>query len=164
MPIISCDGVRFAITRRKRHSPPLRVITWAHAVAALPVESAVLGGEAIVMRSADRCDFEALRSRQGQAEAILVAYDIMEADGQDVRPEPLEERRKRLARLLSRSNKAMRDGIQPSEAITGDGAAIFRHACWMDLEGIVSKRIGSRSVSGRTRAWLKIKNPDFERR
>ena len=34
----------------------------------------------------------------------------------------------------------MRDGIQLSEAITGDGAAIFRHACWMDLEGIVSKR------------------------
>jgi len=36
--------------------------------------------------------------------------------------------------------------------------------CWMDLEGIVSKRIGSRYVSGRTRAWLKIMNPDFERR
>jgi hypothetical protein len=53
----------------------------------------------------------------------------MEADGQDVRPEPLEARRKRLARLLSRSNKALRDGIQLSEAITGDGAAIFRHAC-----------------------------------
>jgi ATP-dependent DNA ligase len=48
-------------------------------------------------------------------------------------------------------------------AITGDGAAIFRHACWMDLEGIVSKRIGSRYVSGRTRAWLKTKNPDFQR-
>ena len=58
----------------------------------------------------------------------------MEADGQDVRPEPLEERRKRLSKLLSRSNKTMRDGIQVSEAITGDGAAIFRHACWMDLE------------------------------
>src|SRR6478609_8702453 len=57
----------------------------------------------------------------------------------------------------------MRDGIQLSEAITGDGAAIFRHACWMDLEGIVSKRIGSRYVSGRTRAWLKTKNPNFER-
>ena len=40
--------------------------------------------------------------------------------------------------------KATRDGIQVSEAITGDGAAVFRHACWMDLEGIVSKRIGSR--------------------
>ena len=70
-------------------------------------------------------DFECLRSRQGQAEAILVAYDIMEADGQDLRPEPLEERRKRSAKLLSRSNKALRDGIQLSEAITGDGAAIF---------------------------------------
>jgi ATP-dependent DNA ligase len=31
----------------------------------------------------------------------------------------------------------------------------------MDLEGIVSKRIGSRYVSGRTRAWLKT---NFERR
>jgi len=71
----------------------------------------------------------------------LVAYDIMEVDGQDVRPEPLEERRKRLARLLARSNKALRDGIQLSEAISGDGATIFRHACWMDLEGIVSKRV-----------------------
>jgi ATP-dependent DNA ligase len=34
----------------------------------------------------------------------------------------------------------------------------------MDLEGIVSKRLGSHYVSGRTRAWLKTKNPNFERR
>jgi bifunctional non-homologous end joining protein LigD len=134
------------------------------AVAALPVDSAVLDGEAILLRPDNTSDFEGLRSRQGQAEAILVAYDIMEADGQDLRPESLEERRKRLATLLSRKTKAMGDGIQLSDAITGDGAAIFRHACWMDLEGIVSKRIGSRYVSGRTRAWLKTKNPDFERR
>ena len=134
------------------------------AVAALPVESAVLDGESILLRPDNTSDFEALGSRQGQAEAILVAYDIMEMDGQDVRPEPLEERRKRVAKLLSRSNKALRDGIQLSEGITGDGAAIFRHACGMDLEGIVSKRIGSRYVSGRTRAWLKTKNPNFERR
>ena len=58
------------------------------AVAALPVDSAVLDGEAIVLRPDATSDFEALRSRQGQAEAILVAYDIMEMDGQDVRPEP----------------------------------------------------------------------------
>src|SRR4051794_35756414 len=37
-----------------------------------------------------------------------------------------------------------------SEAITGDGSAIFRHACGLDLEGIVSKRTGSPYVSGRT--------------
>jgi hypothetical protein len=50
----------------------------------------------------------------------------------------------------SRKTKAMRDGIQLSEAITGNGACIFRHACSMGLEGIVSKRIGSPCVSGRT--------------
>jgi hypothetical protein len=44
------------------------------------------------------------------------------------RAEALEDRRKRLSRLLSRSNKAMREGIQLSQALTGDGAAIFRHA------------------------------------
>ena len=88
----------------------------------------------------------------------------MEANGQDMRPEPLEERRKRLAKLLSRSNKALRDGIQLSEGITGDGAAIFRHACWMDLEGIVSKP--SATIRERQNAgWLKLtKNPAFQRR
>ena len=57
----------------------------------------------------------------------------------------------------------MRDGIQLSESITGDGAAIFRHACGLGLEGIVSKRIGSRYESGKTRAWPKAKNPAFRR-
>jgi hypothetical protein len=38
-------------------------------------------------------------------------------------PEPLEERRKHLSKLLSRKTKAVRDGIQLSEAITRDGAA-----------------------------------------
>jgi bifunctional non-homologous end joining protein LigD len=118
-------------------------------------------GEAVVLRPDNLSDFEALRSRQGQVEAILVAYDVMEIDGQDVRPEALEERRNRLARLLSRKNKAIREGIQLSEAIAGDGAAIFRHACGLGLEGIVSKRIGLRYVSGRTRAWLKTKKSEF---
>ena len=88
----------------------------------------------------------------------------MEFEGQDVRAEPLEERRKPLAKLLSRSNKALRAAIQLSEALTGDGERIFRHACGLGLEGIVSKRIGSLYVSGRTWAWLKTKNPVFERR
>jgi bifunctional non-homologous end joining protein LigD len=37
---------------------------------------------------------------------------------------------------------------------------IFRHACKMGLEGIVSKRLGSRYRSGRSPDWLKFKNPD----
>jgi len=107
------------------------------AVAALPVDSAVIDGEAILLRPDNTFDFEGLRSRRGQAEAILVAYDVMEGERAGRAPEPLEERRKRLSKLLSRSNKAMRDGIQLSEAIMGDGAAMFRRACWMDLKGIV---------------------------
>jgi bifunctional non-homologous end joining protein LigD len=101
---------------------------------------------AVLIRTDNSFDFEGLRSRRGQAEAILVAYDVMELDEQDVRQEALEERRRRLAKLL-RANKAIWERIQLSEAITGDGAAIFRHACGLGLEGIVSKRIGSRYVS-----------------
>jgi len=85
----------------------------------------------------------------------------MELAGQDVRPEPLEARRKRLAPLPRA--KGVREGVQLSEALAGDGAAIFRHACGPGLEGIVSKRIGSRYVRGRTQAWLKTKNPNFGR-
>jgi bifunctional non-homologous end joining protein LigD len=132
------DGERVRLWARTTSDYSKALSRIHDAVAALPVDSAVIDGEAILLRPDNSFDFEALRSRQGQAEAILVAYDVMEVDGQDIRPEPLEERRKRLAKLLSRKTKAMRDGIQVSEAITGDGATIFRHACGMDREGIVS--------------------------
>jgi bifunctional non-homologous end joining protein LigD len=41
---------------------------------------------------------------------------------------------------------------------------MFRHACAMGLEGIVSKRLTSRYKSGRCASWVKIKNPAYERR
>jgi ATP-dependent DNA ligase len=37
---------------------------------------------------------------------------------------------------------------------------LFRHACKLGCEGIVSKRLGSRYRSGRSKDWLKVKNPD----
>jgi bifunctional non-homologous end joining protein LigD len=40
-----------------------------------------------------------------------------------------------------------------------EGAVVFQHACKMGLEGIVSKRLGSRYRSGRSPDWLKFKNP-----
>jgi ATP-dependent DNA ligase len=40
-----------------------------------------------------------------------------------------------------------------------DGAVVFRQACVMGLEGIVAKRRESRYRSGRSRDWIKIKNP-----
>ena len=56
------------------------------AVAALPVDSAVLDGEAVLLRSDNTSDFEGLRSRHGQADAVLVAYDVMEVDGKECGP------------------------------------------------------------------------------
>ena len=44
-----------------------------------------------------------------------------------------------------------------------EGEALFRHACAMGLEGIVSKRIDSSYRSGPFAGWRKIKNPDYVR-
>ena len=41
-----------------------------------------------------------------------------------------------------------------------DGATVFRHACKLGLEGIVSKRLTAPYRSGPSRDWIKVKNPD----
>jgi len=53
-------------------------------------------------------------------------------------------------------------GIRFNEHIEGDGATVFLHACKLGLEGIVSKREDSPYRSGRSRDWLKMKNPACE--
>jgi bifunctional non-homologous end joining protein LigD len=47
-----------------------------------------------------------------------------------------------------------------NEQIDADGAAVFRQACKMGLEGIVSKRVTAPHRSGPSRDWIKVKNPD----
>jgi hypothetical protein len=61
------------------------------------------------------------------------------------RSRPLEERKARLGKLLSKAG----DGVYLSEHLAGDGAIIFEHACRMGLEGIVSKRRDFPYRSGR---------------
>jgi ATP-dependent DNA ligase len=85
----------------------------------------------------------------------LYAFDLLELDGNDLRGLPLGDRKKRLARLLS----GRRLGIVLSDPTDEDGATIFRHACGMGLEGIVSKRLTAPYRSGSSRDWLKVKNP-----
>jgi ATP-dependent DNA ligase len=55
------------------------------------------------------------------------------------------------------------DCILFSDALVAEGARVFAKACELGLEGIVSKRAGSRYSSGNSRQWLKSKNPEFER-
>jgi ATP-dependent DNA ligase len=69
---------------------------------------------------------------------------------------PLVDRKKRLTRLLG----GRRLGIVLSDHTDEDGATIFRHACKLGLEGIVSKGLSAPYRSGPSRGWLKIKNPD----
>lgn len=127
------------------------------AVAALPVQSVTIDGEA-VYHPGDRTLFHGLRSRSGQAEAALVAFDLLMLDDEDLRPLPIEVRRARLAGLIRAPG-----GIVLSEEIDGDGPTVFRHACELGLEGIVSKRRGSRYRSGPTSTWRKVRCDGYRR-
>jgi bifunctional non-homologous end joining protein LigD len=69
-------------------------------------------------------------------------------DGKDLRREPIEVRKATLASLL----RAGHPGLQFNQHLTHPGDVVFRHTCKMGLEGIVSKRLGSRYHSGRTRS------------
>ena len=100
------------------------------AVAALPVDSAVIDGEAVVFRPDNTSDFEALRSREGQAGTILVAYDLMEANGQDIRPEPLERAQEKAtpkSSLLCEHESRLRSvhGKERVRDAGGSGTKIF---------------------------------------
>jgi bifunctional non-homologous end joining protein LigD len=87
---------------------------------------------------------------------MLYAFDLLELDGDDLRDMPLEDRKKRLARLLGKRQI----GIVLSAHTGDDGAAIFQQACKLGLEGIVSKRLSAPYRSGPSRDWIKVKNPD----
>jgi bifunctional non-homologous end joining protein LigD len=124
------------------------------AVGSLGVRSCVIDGEAIVVDERGLSVFDALRYRLRDHAAVLCAFDLIELDGEDLRWARLEDRKHTLADLLRGTD----DGIAFNRHFDGDGI-IFRHACALGCEGIVSKRLGSDYRSGRFDHWLKIKNP-----
>src|SRR6476661_8149519 len=75
------DGDRVRLWARTTSDYTAAFTRIRDAVAALPVENAVIDGEAVLPRADGSFDFEGLRSRHGQAGAILVAYDVLELDG-----------------------------------------------------------------------------------
>jgi bifunctional non-homologous end joining protein LigD len=77
-------------------------------------------------------------------------------DGDDLRRQPLRERKLALSKLLFRS----RGGIQYVEHSEGHSEKLFEAVCDLGLEGIVSKRLTSVYRSGPSRTWIKIKNPN----
>jgi bifunctional non-homologous end joining protein LigD len=125
------------------------------AIASLPVQSCFIDGEAVVVDESGLSVFELIRYRQHDHAAVLCAFDLIELNGKDMRRAPIEERKHSLANLLFRD----RNGIAFNRHYDGDGAIIYKQACALGCEGIVSKRRGSTYRSGRVNDWLKIKNP-----
>jgi bifunctional non-homologous end joining protein LigD len=80
---------------------------------------------------------------------------VLELDGEDFRPRPLHARKTRLEQLLAKAPA----GTQYNEHVEGDGQVVFDHACKLGLEGIVSKHREHPYRSGRSKTWLKVKNP-----
>jgi bifunctional non-homologous end joining protein LigD len=126
------------------------------AVGALPAKSCLIDGEAIITNEAGLADFEIMRQRRVNAAAVLIAFDLLELNGEDLRGQPIEKRKRALARLLKKSGSH----IVINEHFEADGATVYREACRLRCEGIMSKKLGSPYRSGRSDTWLKIKNPN----
>ncbi|MGX1151468.1 bifunctional non-homologous end joining protein LigD [Bradyrhizobium ottawaense] len=116
----------------------------------------VLDGEAVVLNVDGMSDFDALHSRKHDHEVQFYAFDILSGDGDDYRRLPLSMRKANLARLLARRAEGV--FLAPSER--GEiGPDLFRHACIMGLEGMVSKHADRAYSPGRCTHWIKNKNP-----
>jgi ATP-dependent DNA ligase len=125
----------------------------------LRASSCVIDGEAVTCGEDGIPSFDLLRHKLHDGRGFLYAFDLIELDGEDLRGEALEQRKVTLWRLLNKG----RGGLLINEWIEGDeadGATVFLHACSLGLEGIVSKRKGSRYNSGRSPYRLKLKNPE----
>ena len=122
----------------------------------MPVKSAIIDGEMTVLNADGRSDYRAFRKaiKGNPGRLVFIAFDLLMIDGKDIRGETTLERRERLQILLDDPPPA----IQFSEAVHGSGKAFYEAADAMGLEGIVSKRAKAAYISGRSRAWLKIKS------
>jgi bifunctional non-homologous end joining protein LigD len=151
------DGAGVRLFTRRGLDWTDRYPSIAAAVAALACRSCLIDGEVVICGEDGTPVFDRLRyGRQPQTEARLFAFDLLELGGKDLRRSPLEERKRQLAKLLRKASRA----LHFNEHIDDEpGDVVFRHACQLGLEGIVSKRLGSPYHSGRTRYWIKSKNP-----
>ena len=70
------------------------------AISKLPVRSCLIDGEAIVCNENGLAVFDLIRRHGALASAVLCAFDLLELDGRDLRREPIEERKRLLAKLL----------------------------------------------------------------
>ena len=102
-----------------------------------------------MLRRRRRAELQRIRYRRHDASVFLYAFDLIELDGQDLRREPLQVRKATLASVLAKSGPGIRFN---GHLECDDGETVFRHACQLGLEGIVSKRRDSRPTAPAARA------------
>jgi bifunctional non-homologous end joining protein LigD len=141
-----------------------RIASWSDeydGFKALPISSAILDGEAVVLDEIGRTDFSALQQALGGRggkrsadEAIFIAFDLLYSGGHDLRSLDQVDRRQLLEDLVPGDSNG---GIRFSHEIEGEGEAVFAAASEHGLEGIIAKHRHKPYRSGRGGEWLKIK-------
>jgi bifunctional non-homologous end joining protein LigD len=118
----------------------------------LPVKTALIDGELAGVLPDGRTSMHAM----GDARALaFFAFDIIHLDGEDLTGLPLIERKQRLQRALGPKPPAP---FRYVDHEVGGGAAFFREACRMKIEGIVSKLLSAPYKQGaRNATWQKVK-------
>lgn len=131
----------------------------ADEAATLP--DALIDGEIVALDKHGAPDFAALQAAlsDGKSDALIFfAFDLLHADGEDLRKLPLADRKARLKELLAAARGKRKDGlIRYVEHFETGGDAILKSACKLSLEGIVSKKLEAPYRSGRSENWTKAK-------
>jgi ATP-dependent DNA ligase len=153
------DGAGVWLFTRRGYDWTERFPAIVSAARSIPAKSFLIDGEAVCCDESGVPVFQMLRQRRNEPTVFLYAFDLLHLDCGDLRREPIETRKAALAKLI----RGAGPGLQLSEHLDGhDGATVFDHACKLGLEGIVSKRRGSRYESGRSPDWIKLKNPNSQ--
>jgi ATP-dependent DNA ligase len=170
------DGIRAQLIRRRGEtwlwSRGEELITHrfpeiAAAATRLP-DGTVFDGEVLAFRDDRPLPFSALQQRIGRQRqvaqvmravpAVFVAFDLLERNGADVRPEPLTMRRAVLAELLQGAGGALRVSPEVDAADWQQLASLRLESRARGVEGFILKRRNSPYGVGRRKGdWWKWK-------
>ena len=157
------DNGKVRLLTRNRQDWTHRFKSVAEAVAALPVEAALLDGELVVENETGISSFSLLQTdlkNDRLDRFIYYVFDVLHLDGRDFTSASLIARKAALERLFKVASQNAR--IRYVEHFAEDGQMILKHACGMGLEGIVSKRRDAPYRSGRTENFIKSKCHDTQ--
>jgi bifunctional non-homologous end joining protein LigD len=122
----------------------------AIAVASSGLPDAIVYGGIVALDASGAPDFAALQaalSKEDAANLIFFVFDLLFANGEDLRALPLSERKSRLEKLLAALPKKGGPLQRYLEHFDTGGDAVLQSACKLSLEGIVSKRIATPRIN-----------------